>query len=93
MIEPRIFTLRPQPVPGPITAVQITEENIAEVAEWCGLRAGIVGGKPAITFEWVNSEITRDAFVGHWVIRSAEGKFTYMWEAQFRHTYMGVGER
>lgn len=87
------FILRPLPPVPAIEAVQITEENIHEVADWCGKQVYKVFEGNVIRFAWPHSWETDDAGVGRWVIRESDGTFRHMSDLNFCLTYMSLNGR
>lgn len=84
----------------PIDAVQVTEENIEEVAKWCGGKAvtldETVGGT-TVTKKMVKMARTQGtpvraipAYIGDWVICESGGRFRVFKEHIFKKIFSPV---
>ena len=77
--------------PFSIEAVQVTPENMEEVAEWCGgtiMRNGTEGKNAYIKVKVYRPVSVRQsqAFAGDWVLRAGKGFKVYN-EAAFENTF------
>lgn len=78
MLETRRFRKRPVE----IEAVQLTEGNIIDVAQWCG---GHSSSPSRLTIPTLEGAMT--AIDGDWVIRGVQGEFYSCRADIFRATY------
>lgn len=75
----------------PITAIQVTEGNIVEVAAWCG---GEIWNTPTERFfKTARSPMCRPrkVTIGHWVVRKPmDGYFRYYKPEAFRRSFIRI---
>lgn len=75
-----IETTKFERIPFEVEAVQVTEENLEEVASWCdgSVNRKRRDKKPFVEVKVVNPRIEpRNAFVGDWVLRATKGFKVY----------------
>lgn len=74
-----------------VDAVQITEENMQEVAEWCGGRVRTLNGSTFIKVKVTNPMTDRQTqgFIGDWVLYSGKGYKVYTQKAFERNFDLG----
>lgn len=79
--------------PFSIDAIRVTEENLEEVAQWCGGEIHKYNGKRFIKVD-VNRPLTEKqtkAFAGDWVLKAGTGFKVYQHKA-FQHCFDKVAE-
>ena len=80
-----------------VEAVQLTKENVTEVADWCT-------GKEVVEHDALDSNITyvglnflsegniQRLAEGDWLIKNEQGDFHFLWPNSFEEYYEKVGE-
>lgn len=72
----------------PVSAVKVTKDNMAEIAEWCGgkMITHATSGKPVLVVPVGNQAQgpkVRSARIGEWVFRESTGVFRLFYEKPF----------